>query len=246
MIAKSIVDPAFRAVEKRRKTLGVSRFRLAQAAGVTHTTYWRLEHGHTKKVHRATLDRLDAALDTIPPPVPPPAIASLHRAAMILFAREHRLDPEAVMATDFTRQTSVDRVWLAAARVRRLAMTAIAELGIASNAAIARAIGVTKQNVGQAVAQIADIRDEDPALDAEISRVVRLLGGGQEARTAAGRTGTRQEARTAAGRTGTRQEARTAAGRTGTRQEARSAASDRGAPEARRGSGNRGREARKS
>lgn len=174
---KSIVIPAFAAIEKRRQSVGVSRLRLTRIAGVSYQAYRLHERGLTKKIRRSFLDRLDRALDGIEPPAPPAALASLHRAAMILFAREQRLDPERVLATDFSKQNSVDAVWLKAARVRRLAMAAVAELGLAPNAALARAIGVTKQNVGQAIAQVADLRDEDGSLDATICRVVRLLGG---------------------------------------------------------------------
>lgn len=177
---KSIVDPMIAAIDKRRATLGISRRFLAHRAGISERSYRYAINGHTKKISQRTFDRLDGALLAILDEEPlrsPSELAALHRAAMGLFAREYRLDPDEVIATDFSRQTSANRQWLMAARIRRMAMTVLVDrLGI-GKAQLARAIPCTKQNVGQAVAQISDLRDEDGELDAMLDRVGRLLGG---------------------------------------------------------------------
>jgi transcriptional regulator with XRE-family HTH domain len=173
------VGRAISAIERRRETLKISRAALCRAAGVDPVTYFRVTSGRTKNLQRQTLDALDAALDALagrPPPPPLAVIAAFHRSAMIELARAQKLDPEAVLAADFSKQNSVNRAWLAAARVRRMAMyVTVTSLAISSSA-LARAIGVTKQNVGQALAQIEDLRDAE-TIDRLLDDVTRLLTG---------------------------------------------------------------------
>lgn len=92
-------------------------------------------------------------------------------------ARALGLDPLDVLATDFTKQTSVNQQWLAAARVRRLAMyVVVTELDV-TQAALAAAIGITKQGVGKALRDIEDLRDEQARYDRVIQDVALLLAG---------------------------------------------------------------------
>jgi DNA-binding Xre family transcriptional regulator len=177
--AKSSVGSTFRGIERRRLELGVSKERLVAAAGISRRTYQRAQNTRSRKIQRRTVDALDRALEQLAGTRSAKAsqLASLHRAAMILIAKELRLDPESVLATDFTRQRPMDKPWLAAARVRRDAMAVVAvDLGV-RHSDLARAIGVSKQNVGQAVDQVYDKREADPLFEAMLARIGRLLGG---------------------------------------------------------------------
>jgi transcriptional regulator with XRE-family HTH domain len=171
-----VVARGFAAIERRRRALGLSCRKLATAAGLSARAYARLKAGVTATMRKRTRAALHAALDAAPRAAPADTFVALHRGAMTLFARELGADPETVLATDFSKQTSVNPAWLMAARIRRLAMCVLADELDIPKARIAHAIGVTKQNVGQAVTQISDLRDRDPKIEAAIVRVARLLG----------------------------------------------------------------------
>jgi hypothetical protein len=93
-----------------------------------------------------------------------------------LIARELGADPQNVLAQDMTTQRPKNPAWLLAARIRRLAMyVAVVELEVSAST-LARALGCTKQNVGQAIASVEDLRDDgviDKLLDECASLVAR-------------------------------------------------------------------------
>lgn len=167
-------------IEKLRIARGWSRQKLAERAGVSERAYKKiLMRGSAR---HSTLRALARALARGEPrPAPPPAtsvVAALHRAAMAELAREHHLPVDQVLEADFSRQRPQNRRWLAASRIRRLALYVVSvELGGIDAVTLAAAIGVTKQNVGQALAQVEERRDADRRLDRMLERVGARLAG---------------------------------------------------------------------
>jgi hypothetical protein len=99
-------------------------------------------------------------------------IVSVHRLVMEAIARARGLDPAAVLATDFTVERGVNRAWVAASRVRAMATyVLVVELDV-PRVALARAVGISRQAVHQALHRVEDLRD-DPAIDSLIEQVAR-------------------------------------------------------------------------
>jgi len=160
-------------IDARRKKLRLSIARLLNEACV-HRQTWADAKARPDRVRKATLERLDRALDRLDngerAPIQPAAIAKLYLFAACMVAARCGADVAAIraMALDFGNEKPNEEAWLFGARVRRVAMYLVAcewELG---KAALANAIGCSRQNLFQAVKSIEELREAEPALDALI------------------------------------------------------------------------------
>jgi hypothetical protein len=168
-------------IEARRRKAGISMTALLGEARVNERTFRRSRRD--KGAFRdSTLERLDRALDRLVVGERSSgnlaAIKQLYLLAIGVVAERCEVDVEAAhaMATDFRHENPNNPAWLNCARVRRLAMYLIANAMQFGNAALANAIGCSRQNVKQAVKSIEQLREAEPALDALIAKVAALAG----------------------------------------------------------------------
>lgn len=166
-----------RLIEQRRRAKGIGRSRLCERAGVDWWTWERLRGGGPLRSRDALLERLERALDTIPPrtdPVLTTAILALMRLAARAVLAEAAALPAVIEELTVVRQRAVPATAIAQARLQRVAIYLVAvELEI-PNAAIARALGMSRQNVQQARLAIEQLRDK-PAVDAMLERCRAVL-----------------------------------------------------------------------
>jgi transcriptional regulator with XRE-family HTH domain len=169
----------FDEIDQRRAAAGIAPYALCRKAQVQPGTYYRLKTGkHAAK--RRTLQRLAAALEAGPAPdrkAPAPEVLRQHfnlmlntcaQAAGIPVPDALNVNPHANRPRDLN--------WIAAMRVRQLAVYLVITEGNVRGAELARAIGTTKQAVSKALRAVEDRRD-DPALDRLLEIVAELLRG---------------------------------------------------------------------
>jgi hypothetical protein len=168
-------------IEARRQKARLSLTALLGEARVHRETWRQARAGH-QAMRRDTLQRLERALDRLVAGDRSSgsiaAIGRLYVFAIGVFAERcgAALDVVHGIATDFRHENPGSPEWLLSARVRRLAMYLIACQMKFGNAALAAAIGCSRQNVKQAVKSIEELRETEPALDALIARVAALAG----------------------------------------------------------------------
>lgn len=146
---------------------------LCVQAGVGRQTYYDALAGKTDAVRPETLARLSRALDRFKLSYAgdkgPISVHATYKASLVIAAAQLKMDAKAVFYSDPARKATADREWLAHARVRRVAYwiaTQMLGFGVTD---VARAAGVTKQAVSNAIKDLED--DDDP----EIRRVCRQL-----------------------------------------------------------------------
>jgi len=163
--------PDMTTIDNRRAVMKIPVTSLCVQAGIGRQTYYDgLERGTMRP---DTLAKLNAALSRFhlayDGEVRELAIHSAYKAAMVIAAFQLQANARAALAADPSRKATADKDWLAAARVRRLAYwIANGMLGFRVTE-VARAAGVTKQAVSNAIKDLED--DDDP----EIRRVCRQL-----------------------------------------------------------------------
>jgi hypothetical protein len=171
---------SFEKIDARRRKLGISVERLIGEARVTYFT-WRHGMKGDIRTRTPTLDRLDRALSRLAAgerQVTEGSLTLLYRTWVGIFARELGVDIAAAqaIACDFSAEKPQNPDWIAAARVRRLAIYTLACAMGQKNADVARAAGCSRQGVGKAIAEIEALRERDTALDAMLDRCARLKG----------------------------------------------------------------------
>jgi hypothetical protein len=166
-----------------QERLGVSAGKLCRIARISLGHYWRLRRGAC--VARAsTLKRLRVALAQIAAgrigDETGEAVIS-HRAIVRNLALELKLDAGAMLRQDFACERPSNETWRQASVLRRYAIwIAVTELQ-RNGAAVARAVGVERQAVHQAVRFTEHARDEDAALTRLLDRVAADLTGREAA-----------------------------------------------------------------
>lgn len=175
-IASSIVHPAIVEIERKRVAQRISLNELLRRARLDGASYWQLRQGARPRA--GTLKRLDDALLGVCYVPPAPAIvAALYRVSAVLCAQARGVPPEDVVALDFKSEKPNSPRWLAAARVRRLAIYVVTVELEVPNADLGRAIGCSRQNVKQARHAVEDWREADPDLEAALTRIASLARG---------------------------------------------------------------------
>lgn len=187
--ALSIVDgpqtpPALSIVkiEEKRRRAGIPTSRMLAEARVNEKSWGRARRD-LATVRASTLQRLNRALDRLvigERAVPnQAAIAKFYLFAVTVVAERCGASTATAlaMATDFTQEKPNEEGWLIGARVRRIAMYLVACEWQLGNAALANAIGCSRQNVMQAIKSIEQLREAEPALDVLIAGLPALAGG---------------------------------------------------------------------
>lgn len=177
----------FDIIENLRVMNGLTIGEVCRRAGMTQPNqYYRYRAG-TVRARPAKLRLLKEVIEgrswprrPMPSKLPEPMfralIASTYRGFLAVLAREQGLDPEAVAASQPSLSKVSDPAWLAAARVRALAVyCTCVELDVPGRR-VAQAAGMTKQAVSECLKRVEDLRD-DPAIDALVERVSRLISG---------------------------------------------------------------------
>ena len=167
----------FQAIDAERRRQGRSVYDFSKTAGVAYSTYWFIKTGRTRPAS-LTLKRYLRALG-VKPGGPPKmrlagdAVGLAYRAFASEFARAKGLDPDDALACDPSLRAVNNPAWLAAARVRELAIYAVVTEFAVPMAALGRAIGLTKQAVSKAARRVEEAREDDPWLgENEFSRVI--------------------------------------------------------------------------
>ena len=167
-------------IDRRRRRLGISVERLIGEARVTYFTWRHAMKGDmvTRSSTLARLDRALARLNAGERQQTEGALTRSYRHMVGLIAEWSGVDVAGAQAIafDFSKEKPSSPDWIAAARVRRLAMYVLAAAG-ERKADVARAIGCTRQNVMQAVSAIEALRASDAFVDTLLDRLDALRGG---------------------------------------------------------------------
>lgn len=159
-------------IEARRKKIGLSKRRLLVRAGLDQSSWWRGRRDGAK-VKAGTLERLDRALrdfeNGMSSVKTPPLWRAFFGFAFAIIAREQQLDYELAALFDFSAEKPNDPKWLKLARLRRIVIYLVTVEAQVPNAALARAIGCSRQNVKQARDTVELWRD-DPATENLLER----------------------------------------------------------------------------
>lgn len=172
----STVDRRVVEIERRRREAGLSQADLCARARIELNNWQKLIRG-SHAPSAGTLKKLTAALSSGASPVQPPSvIKAWYRLVMILLAQARGLDGDAVLATDFSVQRPMDRIWREAARIRGFAiyLTAV-ELQV-ENVDIAAALACSREAIRKARSKVEDMRD-DPEIDGLLERIARQARG---------------------------------------------------------------------
>lgn len=174
--ASSIVDKRIVEIERARIAARLSRAELCRRARIDPRSYRDHCSGHAAPKDQ-TVARLKAALQgTAYQTAPPVVIAQLFRSVILIVAEKRGVPAEQVALLDFSSEKPNSPEWLAAARVRRLAMYIVTVEFLVENAELARAIHCSRQNIKQARDAVETWRDNDSELDGLIARVASLAG----------------------------------------------------------------------
>lgn len=174
--------PALQRIEQRRMALNVSRTELTSAAGIALTYYSGFLIAGKRIPRKTTLARLNTALRNIAhkrgtrdSPDFPLTIA--YRLALIVAAHTLGHDAATAQTADPSRRATQCPDWMKAAEVRRLALYLLtSECGF-SQSEVARAAGVTKGAVHEAVKDLEAIRDEGSDFEAMVDTLRNWIMG---------------------------------------------------------------------
>lgn len=171
----AIIDPRVTAIEQRRARAGMSHNILCARAGV-HPSTWSFLRAGQQAPRPETLKRLAAALDGRSS-APPDVIAALVNAAQCMLAAAVAGDARLIAALTWRRpgRRGVPAT-VVPARLKRVAVYLAAVELCVGNAAIARALNVSRQNIKQTRDQVEDLRGND-AVDRLLTKVATDLRG---------------------------------------------------------------------
>lgn len=151
---------------------------LCGAAGLSRESY-RKHLGGMCAPRPATLARLSTALNRFKLGFGAEARDlspfATYRACLVIAAFAMKADPRAVLASDPSKRATLDPKWMEAARVRRVGLYIASQFLGFSGADLARAAGMSRQNVSKAVKELYDERDGDAGLDRVLSELERIF-----------------------------------------------------------------------
>lgn len=171
----STIGREIAALETERKQKGITHAEICRKAEFSEN-HWRDLRAGKIRPREQTIEKIKRVLAGSAAIVPPDVIASTHRFAMLWLARETGADVDLIMAQDFTCERPRDPVWLRAARLRSYAIYITAVELQVPNAALARAIGCSRQNIKQRRDWVEEQRN-DAELNALLDRCGRLATG---------------------------------------------------------------------
>lgn len=169
--ALAVVDPRIAAIERTRAARKLSHQQLCGAARIHPRTWFYLRRGE-QAPKPSTLERLEAAIAAAPERPKAVPLAALVRAVEALLARAIEGDTALAAAVNDKRNVKGPP----RPRLRTLALYLVAVEVEAGNAAIARALGMTRANVHKARHTIEELAD-DPRVRALLDELARTLQG---------------------------------------------------------------------
>ncbi len=167
-------------IEEKRLAIGATMNEVERAADVSHGYYSRLLKGQIAKpgaalvrlklgLARLSRDRSAGGGEEI-------LVDLTYRFAVALIAARLDVDPTLVHAADPARRATQSPDWMKAARVRRLAVYVVNQYGGIAQVKVAKAAGLTKAAVCQAIKEIEDQREAD-GLGPELDAIGRAITG---------------------------------------------------------------------
>jgi hypothetical protein len=178
---RSTVEKIFAVLDAKRIACGITGEDLCRLADISLRTWQRMRAG--SDADPRTLRRLSAALDAAtvekarPGPDAGQRIAELVWSATAIAALRSGADPEAILAQDFSVQKPLNPAWLEAARIRRTAIHVVVVELDCRRVDVAAALGMTRQNVHQALGMVRDMIEAEPSLGELVAGVARLMKG---------------------------------------------------------------------
>lgn len=155
-------------IEKRRKALRVTIAALCAAAKIHNDTYEDARAGRSR-VRNSTVEKLEEALDRFAVGYTPKERLTIGEKCMrdliIDISLRLGLDPEAVLAQDFSSEKTNDEAYMRNCNVRRYAIYLMIEGMRFPKAAVARLARFSRQAAHKTAMAIEDRRQLDPALD---------------------------------------------------------------------------------
>lgn len=175
------MSPALEEIERRRQELGITQVRLCAAAEINMTYYSGFLLRGNREPRASTIARLRKALNDLArrgsPTTPEFSLTASFRLAMVVAAHALGADPAKAQASDPARRATQDPEWMKAAEVRRLALYLLtSECGF-RQVDVARAAGMTRQAVHEAVKELEDQRDEGSAFEAMVDELREWIMG---------------------------------------------------------------------
>jgi hypothetical protein len=163
---------AFDDLDRRRRDLGISVAELCEDAVISVRTWRRARtdpYHCQRSLYLAKLALDDRESDVMGRNGP----EGILRVVIVLATYEFgRLNTGLeVINTDFRVQRPRDKQWLEASRIRRIAMVVLIETGM-ERRDVVEACQCSRQNVAQAVGQVYEEMDEDPAFAAKLERLI--------------------------------------------------------------------------
>lgn len=167
-------------IAARRNELGVSTSALIAAAGLYPQTYFMALRGRAN-TRASTFDALEKALDRFAVGYTPAGRRTIGekclRDLIIEISERLGLDPEAVLAQDFSSENTNDAVYMQNCHVRRCATYLMVEGMSFGKAAVARLVGVSRQAVHKTGSAIEKKRERDASLDKMLGDMMLKITG---------------------------------------------------------------------
>jgi transcriptional regulator with XRE-family HTH domain len=165
-------------IEARRRAEKIPVVRLCAAAGVGRQTYRDAITG-TTRAGASTIARLNRALDRFRTGFGAEAgeLAphAAYKASLVLAAFVMGADARQVMAAAPGKRATLVPEWLAAAQVRRVGFYIANQMLGFTQADLARAAGVTRGAIHEALRALYDERETDPKLAATLARIEEIF-----------------------------------------------------------------------
>jgi transcriptional regulator with XRE-family HTH domain len=173
--------PELAQIEKKRRSLDVSMAALARAAGMPASYYSYFLLSGRVKPRTATLKRLHIAVRSLQNEQSSKldrdyALNIAYRMALAMAAEALGMDVALVHRSDPKKRATHSEAWMRAAEVRRLAIYLLNAGTGFSQSEVARAAGMTKQGVCEAMKAFENRRD-DPAFDALLEKLTTAIMG---------------------------------------------------------------------
>ena len=165
-------------IERTRQQMKIPIDRLCAAAEVAPRHYYRLVARRVSP-RGSTISRLNMALQRhkigFGAEAHELAPHAALKATMVLAAFCLKADARAALDADPAQRATSNPEWMAAARVRRVAIYVANQFFGFAQADLARAAGVTRQAVSNAIKELEDERDHDAALKALLDQLEEVF-----------------------------------------------------------------------
>lgn len=169
--ASSSVSARVLKINRARIAAGMSHEELCRRACAGSRNWFRILRGE-QTASNELLSRFEAALAEPRSTKPVQVVASFHRLVMQALARHQDFDIPTLLATDFTVQRPFNPQWLAAARIRQMAIYITAVELQVGNAELGRALGLTRANIKYARDEVEQRREDGNEVDQALTAVL--------------------------------------------------------------------------